>query len=110
MSLSGQIIARVRAGERPTDISRALNCARGTVYDYIWKARVAGEKLPQFPRGRQVGSMTVCIPPHLRRALAPFAEARACEPNDLAFRILECVVQAGLIDAVLDDIDPEDAP
>lgn len=109
MSLRAQIIARVRAGERPTEIAHALNCGRPTVYDYIWKARLAGEQLPRFPRGRLVGTMTVSFPPHIRRALTQHAELRGMEPNELALLLLQCVIDAGLIDAVLDDRDEVDA-
>lgn len=109
MSLRQDIIARVLAGMRPCDIARELNCARATVYDYIWKARVGGDPIPHLPRGRQTGTMTISLSPHLCRALQPHADQRGIDVQELAILILQVLVQGTLVDAVLDDLDREDA-
>lgn len=46
---------------------------------------------------------TVLFPADVLEALRPHAERRGVHPNALARRIVECVVDDDLVDAVLDD-------
>ena len=105
MSLQQEIVARALAGMRPCDIVRELNCARGTVDDYIWKGRAAGMPIQRFRPGNPKGSMTIIVSPHLRHALQPHADQRGIDPQELAVLILQCITDGQLVDAVLDDLD-----
>ena len=103
MSLQPEIVARALANQPPSDIAKALGCRRATVYDYIWKARASGVDIPYFRTGKPKGSMRVCLSPQVRAALLPHADRRGLDPQELALALLQCVIDAGLIDAVLDD-------
>ena len=108
MSLQQEIVSRALAGMRPCDIVRELNCARGTVDDYIWKSRAAGVPIQRFRRGNPKGSMTIIVSPQLRHALQPHADKRHIAPQELAVLILQCITDGQLVDAVLDDLDAPD--
>ena len=109
MTLRQDIISRALAGMRPCEIVRELNCAQATVYDYIWKSRAAGVPIQPSRRGSPKGSMTIIVPPQLRHALLPHADQRGIDPQELAVLILKAVIGGQLVNAVLDDLDQEDA-
>ena len=109
MSLQQEIVARAVAGLKPAEIAKELNCARATVYDYIWKGRAAGLQIQRFRPGNPKGSMTIIVSPHLRHALQPHADRRGIAPQELAVSILKAVTDGQLVNAVLDDLDQEDA-
>lgn len=48
---------------------------------------------------------TILFPRDLLAALGPHAARRGIHPNSLARRIVETVVDEGLVDSVLDDLD-----
>ena len=105
MSLQQEIVARAVAGLKPADIAKEMNCRPGTVYDYIWKGRAAGLPIQRFRPGNPKGSMTIIVSPQLRHALQPHADKRGIDPQELAVRILQCIIDGRLVDAVLDDLD-----
>jgi len=49
------------------------------------------------------GCRTVLFPTDLLDLLIPHAQRRGCRVNELARRIVDTVVEEGLVDAVLDD-------
>jgi transcriptional regulator len=50
---------------------------------------------------------TVLFPADILDALGPFAARRGVHPNNLARKIVETVIDEGLVDAVLDDGAPQ---
>lgn len=109
MSLETAIVSRAQAGMRPTDIARDLKCARHTVYCYLWKSRVDGLDIPNFKRGMKTGSLTVVFDPQIRASLLPHAARRGVEAGEIVTALITCALGSGLIDAILDDLDQEDA-
>lgn len=57
----------------------------------------------EHSRQRSQEVRTVLFPIELLDALAPHAARRGVKVNELARRIVETVVDGGLVDAVLDD-------
>lgn len=60
-------------------------------------------------RPAAAGNRTVLFPQDLLSSLGPHAARRGITPNELARRIVETVIDDGLIDSVLDDTHAIDA-
>lgn len=61
-------------------------------------------KRPRTNESVEVAHTAVLLPPWLVHALQPHAKRRDIRPGQLAYAILETVVNEGMIDSVLDDL------
>ncbi len=96
-------VALAREGLRPADIAERVGCAPGTVHHYLSQARANGEDVPRFRGGPRMRRPVKGIPAHLARALEPHAGRRGLDVATLLKRLIEEIVKADLVDAVLDD-------
>ncbi len=70
---------------------------------YLSKARAAGVDIPKFRGGPRMGRAAKVIPADIAHALEPHAQERGLQVADLVRRLIEAIVEADLVDAVLDD-------
>jgi hypothetical protein len=102
-----QIIALAEQGMRPCEVAEIVGRRPATVYHYLNLARKRGKAIPKFRTGSGWGGGRFLVPvdPSMKDALAGAAAQRGIDPRELATLILNTVVNGGLIDAVLDDLD-----
>jgi hypothetical protein len=106
-SAESRIIALAEQGMRPIVIAETVGRRPATVYHYLGLARKRGKAIPKFRTGSGWGGGRFLVPvdPSMKDALAGAAAQRGIDPRELATLILNTVVHAGLIDAVLDDVE-----
>ncbi len=92
-----------RDGLRPADIAEKVGCAPATIHHYLSQARANGEDIPRFRGGPRMRRSVKGVPAHLARALDPHAGRRGMDVATLVKRLIEEIVKADLVDAVLDD-------
>ncbi|UWQ93008.1 hypothetical protein K3727_09590 [Rhodobacteraceae bacterium M382] len=87
-------------GVQPDEIAKKLGIRRQTARVYLTRARKSGISVPYGDTRR-----SPTLEHNIRAALKPHAMRRGISPLKLAERLLEHVIQADLIDAVLDDLE-----
>lgn len=111
MSTRDQVLALAQAGAPPRTIATELGISKVTASHYIWEARRAGMVLPRSKRGmpRAAGHSFVHLDPETVARLRPDAERRGQSVAELVRALVMTVLEARLIDAVLDDREGADA-
>lgn len=94
------VLAMLGKGWSRAEIAEELNICLPTVSTLAFQAR-GQESSPR--RSDRIPVRTLQIPVGTLNALAPIAATRGMSANGLARLILETVVDARLVDAVLDD-------
>ncbi len=91
-------------GSDTAEIARRLNIEAKTVFALEHSALRSKKRAarPAEQHGR-----TVLFPRDVLEKLGPHASRRGIHPNSLARMIVETVVDDGLVDSVLDDLDDE---
>lgn len=104
MSDSDLIVSLAMRKHAPREIAAQLGMDAVDVHQKLISARQQGAEIPQFEPGLWARNRPmVPISMEVWRALAPHAQIRGLTANELATLILETVMLADLVDAVLDD-------
>lgn len=98
-SRTDAVLALRKQGRSTPDIAIALGVEVKTV-SALEHSAGRGRRAPR--PAEQLGR-TILFPVDVLDALGPYAARRGVHPNALARRIVEEVVDGGLVDAVLDD-------
>lgn len=99
------VLAFRKAGLSTRQIADKLDIGENTVTALEHSAMRSTKRAarPAEQHGR-----TILFPRDVLDALGPHAARRGIHPNSLARRIVETVVEQGLVDAVLDDLEKEE--
>ncbi|MBL6854537.1 MAG: hypothetical protein ISS15_05455 [Alphaproteobacteria bacterium] len=101
-SRTDAVLALRAQGLGTAEIGRRIGIDGGTVTALEHSASKRRTQIQETQR-------TVLFSQDVLRALAPHAARRGIHPNSLARRIVETVVDDGLIDSVLDDLEDRSA-
>jgi len=107
MTKAAEIVWLAKSGERPVAIADELGISIDTVNSALRRARRRGEYIPKAPLGRRSHYQLKLTWPEFYR----FREAamqRNIPTAKLIKRLLTIIVEEDMIDAILDDMEPNE--